>query len=91
MNILGLKSFNQRCPLCGEQPLQSGYCEIHEKAYETLRRGYDAWLKAYDGKLEFKDYLEKVYGLKETGLAVKAVIERLKVRLEDETQDADRM
>ncbi|MEM2964416.1 MAG: hypothetical protein QXE22_03055 [Candidatus Bathyarchaeia archaeon] len=79
-----MKLSDQRCPICGARSPQSEYCAIHEEAYEKLRLGYDVWLKAFDGKLEFKDYLEKVYGLKETGLAVKAVIEHLRVRSEIE-------
>jgi hypothetical protein len=71
------------CLLCSKKFFRNGYCEIHSQAYEILKNTYQVWLKAYDNKLRFKDYLNTIYNLRETGEAVKEVIDNINSREKD--------
>ncbi len=59
---------SERCAVCEKVIEESGqeYCSSHEKALARIRGAYLTWLKAY-GKLGFKEYLERVTRLPETG------------------------
>ncbi len=59
---------NKQCPICKKdiKNLQSQYCKNHSKAKEELKKGYEAWLKAY-GSFSWDDFLQKILDLE--GLA----------------------
>ncbi len=63
---------SEGCPVCKRVVEESGqeYCSSHDKALAGLRGAYMSWLKAY-GNIGFKDYLERVTRLPETGERVK--------------------
>ena len=67
----------KRCPLCSRKALKMGYCEIHSQAHENLKAAYQIWLRAFNEKLEFEEYLNAIYNLRETGEAVKEIIEEI--------------
>ena len=71
------------CLLCDSKVLKNGYCEIHSQAYKTLKNAHQVWLKAYDNKLEFKEYLNCIYDLRETGGAVKEIIDDIRSKEKD--------
>ncbi len=54
--------------MCNETVEQDAgeYCSAHNRALANIRDEYATWLEAY-GKLTFKEYLEQVSKLSETG------------------------
>lgn len=60
------------CPACGRK-VQDRYCASHEKALQNLHIHYDTWVHAY-GQISWKNFLEKLEGMQETGAWVKEVI-----------------
>jgi hypothetical protein len=56
------------CVVCNEAPEQDTgeYCSAHDRALANIHDAYATWLEAY-GKLAFKEYLERVLRLSETG------------------------
>ena len=65
---------NKKCSICQKKPVNRQYCEIHYSAYKNLKETYKIWLRAYDRKIDFQDYLDIIFKLKETGQAVKEII-----------------
>jgi len=67
-----------KCKLCSRetqrQP-QSEYCELHQKAYESLRGKFEVWKKA--SNIEWKNYLAEVAKNPLTGTWAKEVAENL--------------
>lgn len=55
---------SKKCPLCKKEieKAQEPYCRNHSKAKKELKKGYEAWLKAY-GSLSWDDYLQKILDL----------------------------
>ena len=51
------------------------YCRYHEQALEQLRGHYEAWVRAYSGKVEWGEYLARLLKMPETGAWAKEVIE----------------
>ena len=49
------------------------FCRYHKHAYDALKKNYSLWCNAY-GKIAWKEYLERLLDLKETGLWVKEVV-----------------
>jgi hypothetical protein len=65
---------NVKCQLCRrESETNSNLCRYHAQAKRVLLAAYNAWGEAYSG-LEWKEYLDKVKQLPETGQWVKEVI-----------------
>ena len=63
-----------QCDLCKRKVVdKSGLCKYHSSAKDALYRGYVYWRDAYS-VLSWKDYLNKVKALEETGAWVKDVI-----------------
>ena len=61
------------CKICFRKPVEKGYCEYHIEAFNNLNEAYVDWKKAYNDKLEFKDYLKKIVMNKFTGDWVREV------------------
>ena len=55
---------NKQCPICKKniEKLQEQYCKNHTIAKNELKKGYEAWLKAY-GTLSWDDYLQNILNL----------------------------
>ncbi|MEM3439855.1 MAG: hypothetical protein QXG32_02940 [Candidatus Bathyarchaeia archaeon] len=65
------------CSICGRaKAAGSDLCELHLRAELSLKAAYEDWSKAYGGKLQYREFLEKLLGLSETGWAVKELIRR---------------
>jgi len=75
-----------KCKVCSReaqtQPL-SRYCELHQKAYESLLEKFEAWKKA--SNIEWNDYLLQVAKNQLTGIWAKEVAESL---LSEQHEDA---
>jgi len=61
-----------KCRACSRDA-SNKFCTYHERAYSALKKNYDAWRDAY-GKISWREYLERLLELKETGSWVKDVI-----------------
>jgi len=65
-----------RCKVCSrEAQTQSEYCELHEKAYQSIRQKFEVWKKASD--VEWKEYLENIAKNPLTGTWAREVAENL--------------
>jgi len=63
-----------KCRACNRDASSTNeFCMYHEQAYDILKKNYDAWRDAY-GKISWREYLERLLELKETGSWVKDVI-----------------
>ena len=60
------------CVLCGRESVDGKLCKFHAEALEALRRGYAEWRRRLGG-ITWREYLEAVASLGETGLWVKDV------------------
>jgi len=62
------------CILC-QREVEKGdtLCRYHSAAREALKRGYEAWNAAHSG-LSWREYLNRVKALDETGQWIKEVI-----------------
>ncbi len=56
--------------------MESDLCELHLMAELSLEAAYEDWSKAYGGKLQYREFLEELLELNETGWAVKDLIRR---------------
>ncbi|MHA1798462.1 MAG: hypothetical protein ACTSVY_08425 [Candidatus Helarchaeota archaeon] len=63
----------KECKICFRTSIKDGYCKYHLEAFSNLKKTYDDWKKAYNDKLEFKDYLKKLVMNKYTGEWVREV------------------
>ncbi len=54
---------------------ESDYCELHQKAYESLQRKFELWKKA--SNVEWTAYLQEVAKNPFTGIWAKEVAEKL--------------
>jgi len=63
-----------KCKVCGREAMTE-YCELHEKARESIVKKYDTWKKALE--ISWTDYLNEVIKNPYTGLWAKEVAERL--------------
>ncbi len=68
----------KRCTICNRKAVKYNHCIIHNEAYENLKSSYHLWLYAHDNKLQFNEYLDVLSDLKETGEAVKEIIEEIR-------------
>ncbi len=64
-----------QCELCGRSVKSEGgrLCNYHEEASTALRHGYEAWNAGYSG-MSWKEYLNRVKNLADTGQWIKEVI-----------------
>jgi len=67
-----------KCKVCSRetqvQP-QSKYCELHQKAYESILKKFEVWKKA--SNIEWKNYLNEVAKNPFTGIWAKEVAESM--------------
>jgi len=65
-----------KCKICNKETNEKDeYCELHAKAYENIKKGYEAWKKALD--IAWNDYLNEILKNPFTGVCAKEVAERL--------------
>ena len=63
------------CEICGREAVESGYCELHMKAYKSIVEKYESWKKALE--ISLKEYLSEIVKNPLTGEWAKEVAERL--------------
>jgi len=63
-----------KCKICSKEAI-SEYCELHEKAYESLVKTYDDWKKALE--ISWKEYLKEVVRNQYSGVWAKEVAQYL--------------
>lgn len=63
-----------KCKVCNKEAI-SEYCELHEKAHESLVQRYDEWTKAL--KISWKEYLNEVTRNQYSGVWAKEVAQYL--------------
>jgi hypothetical protein len=63
------------CKICNREALESGYCKLHARAYETIVKKYEAWRKALE--ISWKEYLSEIAKNPLTGGWAKEVAEQL--------------
>jgi len=65
------------CKICGRTVVKgSVLCQYHQSALDSLHTSYEAWKKA--SGVSWKEYIEKLCQLEETGRWVFDVAEQLK-------------
>jgi hypothetical protein len=66
---------NKKCATCYREVVAKDkkFCIYHSQAYDSLKKQYDAWVKAYGG-ISWDDYLKKLLSMEQTGSWVKDVI-----------------
>ncbi len=47
-----------KCKICHKQAVGSGYCALHEKAYQNIVAKFDTWKQALN--LSWEDYLNAI-------------------------------
>ena len=47
-----------KCPICGRETIDGGYCKFHEGARQVVIRKYEKWRKAMG--ISWKEYLSKI-------------------------------
>ncbi|MGD0637299.1 MAG: hypothetical protein ABSA72_04595 [Nitrososphaerales archaeon] len=63
-----------KCKLCRREAEEDGdLCRYHSAARNALKKGHEVWDRAYSG-LSWRDYLNRVKALDETGQWIKEVI-----------------
>ncbi len=63
-----------QCRVCKREARTDGdLCGHHSEARDALKRAYSSWQEAYSG-MSWKDYLNRVKALDETGQWIKEVI-----------------
>jgi hypothetical protein len=62
-----------KCKACERPARKGGLCAYHARAFAALKKGYDAWNKAYSG-ISWEGYLKRVKDAEGTGRWVKEVI-----------------
>lgn len=63
-----------RCKACKrDAEAGSGLCRYHSEARDALKSGFARWQEAYSG-ISWREYLNKVKALDETGRWIKEVI-----------------
>ena len=72
-----------KCKICSKEAI-SEYCELHEKAYESLVKTYDDWKEALE--ISWKEYLKEVVRNQYSGVWAKEVAQYL-LEKGDENRD----
>jgi hypothetical protein len=63
-----------QCRVCKRRADQGGeLCRYHASAVDSLKRGYTVWKEAYPG-ISWRDYLNRVKTLEDTGGWIKDVL-----------------
>ena len=73
-----------KCKICNKEAI-SEYCELHEKAHESLVQRYDDWKKALE--ISWKEYLNEVAKNEYSGVWTREVARYL---LEKGDKDCDK-
>ena len=63
-----------KCKICNKEATNE-YCELHEKAHESLVKTYDDWKEALE--ISWKEYLNGVVKNQYSGVWVKEVAQYL--------------
>lgn len=63
-----------KCKICNKEATNE-YCELHEKAHESLFKKYDDWKKALE--ISWKEYLNEVMKNQYSGVWAKEVAQYL--------------
>jgi len=64
-----------KCVICDRETDGKSYCELHEKAYESIVEEYDVWKEAL--KISWRGYLSEIAKNPFTGEWAKEVAEYL--------------
>ncbi|MEM3824437.1 MAG: hypothetical protein QXH87_05830, partial [Candidatus Bathyarchaeia archaeon] len=64
-----------KCKICSKDAVESGYCELHVKAYEVVVKKYERWKKALE--ISWKEYLSEIVKNPLTGEWAREVAEYL--------------
>ncbi len=68
----------EECALCERSTdLDSEFCDIHTSARLNLDQAYAAWNVGLGGKITFKDFLERIMHLNDTGKFAREVAQHL--------------
>ncbi len=68
----------ENCALCERTKEQeSEFCDLHNSAKLNIDQAYTAWISALGGNLTFRDYLERIMKLGETGKFARDVASQL--------------
>jgi hypothetical protein len=75
LGTTGKNNRNKKCACCYREVVAKGkkFCIYHSQAFDSLKKQYDAWVRAYGG-ISWDDYLKKLLTLDQTGSWVKDVI-----------------
>jgi hypothetical protein len=63
----------KKCFACARKVSMSKYCFYHAQAFDNLTEHYKRWVEAY-GTISWRDFLNKLLQMNETGIWVKDVI-----------------
>ena len=63
-----------KCKICDRETITK-YCELHEKAYESIVQKYNVWKRALE--ISWKEYLNEVIKNPFTGMLAKEVAKEL--------------
>jgi len=75
MSKEGQEEANMNCKIC-DREATSTLCRYHEEAKQRINSRYQLWVKAY-GRMEWKDYLDKVKRNDRTGQWAKEIAEMM--------------
>jgi len=64
-----------KCKICSREASESGYCELHLKAHESITKKYESWKKALG--ISWKEYLSEIAKNSFTGEWAREVAEYL--------------
>jgi hypothetical protein len=64
-----------KCQTCNREAEKDGYCKLHAKAYENIKKKYEEWRKAMD--ISWKEYLREIAKNPLAGEWVREVAEHL--------------
>lgn len=63
----------KKCFACARKVSMSKYCFYHAQAFDNLTEHYKRWVEAYE-IISWRDFLNKLLQMNETGIWVKDVI-----------------
>jgi len=65
-----------KCQICSREAKESGYCDLHSMAHESITRKYERWNEALG--ISWKEYLSEIAKNPLTGEWTREVAEHLK-------------
>jgi hypothetical protein len=64
----------KRCHLCkSDAASSSDLCATHKIAETNVKTAFSEWLRAFNGEISMKEYLERIVKLPETGEKAKEI------------------